>query len=324
MSEHGITLDPPEDYLDARHLTLLIDRWLSTRRVRPSTLIAYRDKIKCFTVWWESEGPARDWHLTRDALQEFELYLSRLPSKRSGEPLTYSSRHAVIRALRMMFKWAARTDRTVRNYGEWVPWPDGATPLRRSVTIEHLQRLMLAATESHMPFRDQAILAFFIGTGCRICEVSTLRVADLQLFADGSGSAAVTGKHTKSNPTGQRLIAFDAVTGGYLIRYMDAKPLTGALWRSQKRGALCQTAIYEVVRRAIRRSGLTEHVRGCHDLRRAFATILGLLYPESPAWADMIRRQLGHQHYTQTAAYTLYEVDDIRERIVTPLALNRE
>src|SRR5204863_5437 len=110
--------------------------------------------------------------------------------------------------------------------------------------------------------------------------------------------------------------------GRYLILYMDEMGLvTGPLWINKFRESVAASGIYQMVKRTIERAELTAHVRGCHDLRRAFATILGLMHPDSPTWADMIRRQLGHRHYSQTADYTLIDVENIRDMIVNPLSI---
>lgn len=148
-----------------------------------------------------------------------------------------------------------------------------------------------------------------------------LNVEDLELMPDGRGTARVTGKRAKTNPSGRRTIAFDAITGNYLIHYMDAMQITaGPVCLSKKKTfSLKRLAIYSVVMRIVECADLTGVVRGCHDFRRAFATIRGLIHRNSPFWADMIRRQLGHKHYSQTAGYTLIEADDIREQIHTPL-----
>jgi site-specific recombinase XerD len=318
----SITLDPIEESLDAHNLNELIELWLATVAVAETTLATYRCKIAHFVDWWAIEGPARDWRLTRSALKAFEVHLRSVPAVRFPGALAYSSRHSTMRTLRQMFRWASVTNRTSKNYGEWVPWPDGSTAERKSATPEQLARLMLSASDSRYPLRNQAIIAFFIGTGCRLGEVAALKVADLELMADGAGTATVTGKRTKANRSGVRAVAFDAATGRYLVKYLDAQGLTaGPLWQNERGGKLKAPALYSMFKRCVKRAGLAENIKGCHDLRRAFATILGWQHPGSPAWADMIRRQLGHKHYAQTAAYTLIEVEDIRERIVSPLTL---
>lgn len=318
-----ITLDPTEEYLNARNLNQLIDRWLVAVDVAEITRVGYQSKIVYFSDWWDRLGPSHDWQLTKSLLVAFEVYLRGLKSDRFRDFLSHSTRHAIIRTVRMMFRWASTTGRTVKNYGEWVPWPVGAVPARKSATPNQLSRLMDAALDSRQPLRDQAIIAFFCGTGCRLGEIASLSVDDLQMLADGCGTAIVAGKRTKSNPTGLRAVAFDAVTGGYLIRYMDTLLIaSGPLWINDSGGRMAAPGIYQMIKRTIERAGLGDNIRGCHDLRRAFATILGLMHPDSPGWADMIRRQLGHKHYAMTAHYTLIDVEDIRDRIITPLPIS--
>lgn len=320
---HQIVLDPEEDYLDAKNLLQLIDRWYVALDVEPITLTGYKDKMVYFVDWWQKSGPAREWRLTKSALEEFEVYLRSVKSKRFKEPLSHNTRFAIMRALRMMFRWASETNRTAKNFGEWVPWPGGSTPARRATTPAQLAKLMTAALESRYSIRDQAVIAFFIGTGCRLCEVASLTVENVQLMADGAGTAVVVGKRTKHNPDGVRAVAFDAATGKYLVRYLDWMKLTsGPLWINENNLPLGAPGIYRMIRRTVKRAGLLGQIRGCHDLRRAFATILGKMHPDNPAWADLIRRQLGHKHYAMTTVYTLLDADDIRERIVTPLALS--
>jgi integrase/recombinase XerD len=317
-----INLDPVEDYLEAQNLNALIERWLSSQDIAVATVTAeaYRHKVRHFVTWWESTGPHHDWQLTQSRLKDFVAHLGSVKSKRFGEPLSYNTRHAIVRALRMMFRWAMLNAYTEKNYGEWVPWPSGSAPKRKAATVEQLARLMLAAGESRQPLRDTALLAFFIGTGCRRGEVAGLAVEDLTILADCTGTARVIGKRTKANQSGERVVGFDASTGKWLISYMDALIInSGPLWIDDNGERLKAQSIYEVVKRAIRRAGLESHLQGCHDLRRAFATILGRMHPDSPAWHDMIRRQLGHSTYAMTTVYTLLDADDLRGNISSPL-----
>lgn len=97
------------------------------------------------------------------------------------------------------------------------------------------------------------------------------------------------------------------------MRYLDETGVTtGPMWKVGFWSELTGQGVYQVVKRAVARAGLDDHIQGPHDLRRAFATILGKMHPNNPMRADMIRRQLGHAHYSQTADYTLLDADDIR------------
>lgn len=317
-----INLDPVEDFLEAERLGALVDRWLGALGSSPRTRRTYKANIAHFTRWWEAVGPTVEWRLTQTLLEDFEVHLRSVLGMYVGEPLTYTTRRTIVSTVRMMFVWAFEKRRVPADYSKWLPWPPGAQPPRKPVTVEHLARLMLAAAQSPKPLRDQTLIAFFIGTGARLGEVTGLQVEDLTILADGSGTARVTGKRTKANKTGIHDIAFPASAGKWLVRYMDEAGIqSGPLWPNGRQATMTTQGIYLAVRRAIENAKLYDNVRGCHDLRRAFATILGKMYPGSPAWHDMIRRQLGHASYSMTAHYTNIGVDDIRDRIVNPLDL---
>ena len=305
-------------------LTWMRAQWLvDNPRLDPATVKSYEHKTDSFVEWWTASGPAHNWCLTRSALQGFSNWLAKKESRRhQGQVLSFNTRKSVINSVFILLQWARRNDIVIGiDFDGWFPSVGGAAPTRKAATADQLTRLMATAAGGRYPVRDQAILAFFIGTGCRLQEVALLTFENLHFEADGSGTALVRGKRTQANPTGRRNVAFDTATGGYLAKHLKQERITaGALWLNERGQPLAQAGIYQMVSRTVKRAGLHGRIRGCHDLRRAFATILGLMHPDSPAWADMIRRQLGHASYSMTAHYTLMAADDIRARIRSPLA----
>jgi len=313
----------PSLHLPLEDLTWLRQAWLDSRRVADVTRVSYETKTRPFVTWWAEYGESVDWHLSKRNLGLFETWLGQQKASFTGAILSFTTRRHALQRLREMFGWAHATGiiETV-DPRLWVPGAEGTPAERTAATPEQLTALMVAALSSPHPLRDQAILAFFIGTGCRLCEVAGLKGADLRLMEDDSGTANVTGKRTSANKSGKRAVAFDATTGKYLVKYLDDYVIGPAepLWINDEGLPLSKTAIYKVTKRAIKTAGLENEIQACHDLRRAFATILGMMHPDSPGWADMIRRQLGHKNYAMTARYTLIGAADFREKIVTPLA----
>lgn len=309
--------------LSADDLTWMRSKWLANPKLDPATLANYQRKTAFFVEWWTQAGPSCGWRLTRSALQVFSNWLASKDSKRrKGEMLSYNTRKSVVNHVMQLLQWARRNDIVIGiDFDGWFPLIGGAPTTRKAATPVQLAQLMLAANDSRYKTRDQALLAFFIGTGCRLQEVALLTVADLMFMDDGSGTAQVTGKRTQTNPTGRRNVAFDAATGKYLAQHLAWERITtGPVWLNEQGEPLAAPGIYQMVSRTIKRAGLHGRIRGCHDLRRAFATILGLMHPDSPVWADMIRRQLGHASFSMTNHYLLLSADDIRERIRSPLA----
>lgn len=318
----------PEDpglNLSLDDLLWLRSEWLQQIRVTEGTRTSYRHKTKHFVNWWQAHGQSADWCLTQRHLLKFEEYLLTVIALGRGNPLAWHTRHNVLRRSAEMLGWAYRSGyiEDVNPRG-WMSVASGEPPERTAPTIDHLRRLITATEHSRYPLRDRTILALFIGTGIRLAELAGLRVENITLCADGSGTAAIVGKRTRANRSGRRTVAFDAHTGLYLIEYLDAMLMTeGPLFLNDQTGAaLGGNSIYKMVKRTIAAAGLEKHVQGCHDLRRAFSTILALSDLEDPLFADMIRRQLGHKHYSQTAEYTKIDADHIRQRIISPLALD--
>lgn len=319
-----ICLTPNEDALDGRQLDQLIELWLedcSTRLDSSETMPGYRRNVGYFRRWWAIEGPKHNWLLTKTVCEQFELELRKAESKLNGQPLSYSSRYDCIRRMRQMFRWAHRTSRVAYNYGLWLPTPDGSPRTREAASLIKLKMLMAVAAASSLPLRNQALLALLIGAGLRRKECHLLDVEHLTFYADGTGKAVVTGKRTKRNLTGVRTVALDTATCAYLAAHLVEIDSTGPVFRNAHTGKrLTCLGVYKAVESVIHAAGLADEIEGCHDLRRAFAHHFATLRPGA-TYADMLRRQLGHARYSQTADYTLLGVDDLRAHIVSPLAL---
>lgn len=319
----SIRRDPDEPMLEARDLDWLIDRFLSAKRKTSidRTVDGYRDKLRWFREWWKSEGPARGWMLREDDLVEFERYLRVVKSKATGNGLSYHTRNDVLRRLREALHWACVKSHTVFDYANWVPKAHGGPPLRRAATVSQLLRLMDAAAMSAYPLRDQAMLACMIGAGLRRAEVANLNIKDVTIEADLSGYAQVHGKHTKANPTGIRYVALDKPTGSYLVAHMDdvfydAGPLFRA-YNTECRSSV--QLVYRATMQAVELAGLSDIIRGCHDLRRAFSTHFAR-HKRGAISSDLLRRQMGHSSFSMTSHYILTDVEDIRREIISPLA----
>lgn len=324
-----INLRPAEPALDGRQLDDLIQLWLDelARDLPPLTVNGYAFRLAYFRDWWRQEGPLRQWLLKRRDLANYGRHLSQLKTDRAPAGLGYHSQNDALRRLRQMFRWAFQAGYTEQDYGAWTPRPSGEPPQRTAASLDDLQRLLDAASRSPKPARNRALLAMLISTGIRRAEAAGLRIEDIRIDADGSGIAQVTGKRTKANRSGRRAVAFDRAAGAYLIAYLDAERRTyGPLFAGHKSDEpLTPQGIYKIVKWCVVEASLGDRMTATHDLRRAFATHLARYVAgegaSSEVAADMIRRQLGHKHYSMTAEYSLLDVEDIREVIISPLAM---
>lgn len=320
MTNGKINLHIEEPYLEAEQLSELIRLWILDvdRRCTSLTTDGYACKVVYFVRWWQEVGPSREFRLREVDLQAFERWL-RSQKGRHNKPLMYHTRKDILRRLREALRWGWRKGYVNNDYSAWVPAADGEPPARKAASIEQLAQLFRAASETHFPQRDRAILAVLIGTGIRRGECVSLRVENIEFLADGSGYALITGKRTRANKSGIRRIAFDAATGSYLQTYIDFLGLSsGPLWLGAQ-GPLKVVGIYKVVKQCLAKAGLSSQFQGCHDLRRTFATLLAR-QAQSDVDSDRLRRQMGHTTYRMTSEYTLLDVEDVRESLHSPMS----
>lgn len=322
MPSYKILLEPEEDCIDGIHLDVLLEMWLQHcfTKAEPYTVACYRDKLAHFRRWWSSVGPNYNWQVTRKVFVDFEMALRDFV-KPSGDALSYNTRNDVIRRLRSALKWAFETNRLPVNCRGWIPAASGEPPKRTVMGLAQLEHLMECAGQSLHPERDQALFAFLVGVGLRRIECVRLNIEHVVFFSDGTGLAKVTGKRTRANRTGEREVALDVATTPYVaLHIVELGRNSGPLFCSSKTGErLTAQGIYKAVKSVVRRAGLDKQMQACHDLRRAFTTHFVRLRPGA-AYADMLRRQLGHKYYSQTADYNLMSADDLRAHIVSPLA----
>lgn len=319
----SICLDPEQPALEARHLDALIERWLAYHRKRlaAKTAAGYAEKIAYFRDWWRSSGEQYRWRLDEDALLDFNAHLSERIS-RFGRPLGFNTRKDCLRRLRQMLLWAHEKNHIGRNYGKLVPAPTGSAPMRTAAPLDQLRRLINATDLSPYPTRDRAILAVLLGTGVRRAECASINIEWVQMNADGSGELQVEAKKVGQRDVHRRLVAFDAPTGQYIRAHIDTMMETrGALFLSGRSGRrLKPIGVYRAIKRLIVLAGLEDQIQGPHDLRRNFTTYYNR-HRRGESHGQLLSKQLGHSSYRMTAAYSLQDVEDVREAIISPFAL---
>jgi site-specific recombinase XerD len=165
----------------------------------------------------------------------------------------------------------------------------GKAPKRlpRVLTVEEVARLIVAA-RSH---RDRAIIELFYATGCRVSELRSLRVEDLDLAAQ---SVLVRrGKGDKD-----RLVLYGRKAAEALETHLGSRR-SGPIFK------LCRTALWGIVRLAARRADL-DGVHP-HTLRHCFATHL----LEHGADLRCIQELLGHASLVTTQKYTHLQISSL-------------
>lgn len=307
-----INLQPRKETLDARNIVALIELHLQDKQGR-RTRGTYTYLLSLFTRWWNEYAPANNHELSADACREYVAWLATTTSSQSQEPFAFNTQSKALSAFRALLRWAYQGGYIPKDFSHWVKQPKGEPRTIPAPSPEVLMALMDAATTLQFPRRNQAILATFIGTGIRRSEAAALDIEDLQFDASGAGTMLIRkGKGGK-----QRTVIFDAITGSYLLAYIDRLPKQkGPLFIGQ-RGRLQPTAVYQVVRKCALISECHKQIKGPHDLRRLFATHW-TRHQRSIGSAQLLSLQLGHSDPQQTIRYSRPTLDDVGSAFTAP------
>lgn len=318
-----IARSPIMPAIDGRDLDWLIAQYLDNRRTKvdAKTAHTYECRLRLVVEWWGEVGPAQGWRLKAPDLDLLEYHLRNKASANSGRPLAYTYRSGILQSLREVLRWACENGYLKNDYSGWVPAAYGSKTKRRAANEDDLLRLLAECDNSPRRIRDRAIIAIFVGMGLRCGEVTNLNVENLEFQPDYSGHAHVVGKRTKANTSGKRDAAFEPATGKMIAEHVAMLGISAGPLFVSYRGHPCEPyTLYGIVKKLIKRAGLEDQIQACHDLRRAFATYHARNRPGSDS-AHKRQLQLGHASYSQTAEYELFDVEDIRRDIVSPLSL---
>jgi integrase/recombinase XerC len=272
--------DPLEAFL--RHLRV-------ERRASPHTVRSYRSDLEQFgTFLGEVTGdrtvgaalPALDARLVR-------AYLARLHG-RGLDPVTVARKLAV---LRTWLRFLVRRGVLSRNPAQAVRGPRLGRKLVSFLPVDEARDLVEAGD---LPVRDRALLELLYATGLRVSELAGLDLDDVDLDRD-TRSVRVVGKGGK-----ERVVPFGAKAAAALDGYLAVRGrVSGPLFRGRGGRRLGVRAIFEMVRRRARASGIRRRVSP-HTLRHTCATHL------LDAGADLrfIQELLGHSRLSTTQRYT--------------------
>lgn len=315
-------LDPPEPALNGRRLSAIITKWLETKRPKltKETADNYEDATNHFLKWWQRNGETWQWAITRATFDAFATDLEK-------GPLSYNARKDAHRRLRSALKWAFTNGVTPGfNFGELIPPARGSAPLRVIGTLEQIEAMMVEATRRPNPARDTALLAFLFGTGVRRTECARIRIEDIQILADDSGTATISAKKINGRDVQARAIAFERDTGYFLRRWMDVRAVReGPLWPAARGDALTAQGIYKVFRTVAEKAGVRARFHGPHDARRAFRTYFDRMLP-GEGYGALANRQLGWSPTSpMPMIYSLQDAEQVRLTLTsnkaTPISL---
>jgi integrase/recombinase XerD len=261
----------------------------------PNTVAAYRRDVEKFLTWNRNH--------TRVTIHQVDIAtLTQFLDHLQSANLASSSIARNLAAIRMFFRFLMLEGVIAESTVDLVTSPKLWQRLPKVLSPDMVDQLLKApvAPIDRYARRDAAILAVMYATGCRVSEVTGLRLSDVNL---DEAYARCTGKGNK-----QRIVSLTPVAIEAITRYLNHERPDMMLNSVQDEGWLFVTrsgrrmnreTVWELIRRYAQRTGCGKEVSP-HTLRHSFATHL------LAGGADIraLQEMLGHANIRTTQIYT--------------------
>lgn len=267
-------------------------RYLRTEcHLAVNTVEAYRRDLTRFLNWL---GDRRIGHLQLNDLTEYPAWLGE--QKLAPKSIT---RH--IASLRVFFRFLQLEGVLADNQADLLVSQKLWQRIPHVLSVEHVGRLLTAPRRADaLWIRDRAILEMLYATGCRVSELSGLRIRDLQLN-DRFCTCHGKGDKQRIVPLGKSAIS---VVRHYLADQRPGlaarrSPAAEFLFLSPRGDRLRRERIWELLKKYAARVGAPSEISP-HSLRHSFATHL------LAGGADLrqVQEMLGHSSIATTQIYT--------------------
>jgi integrase/recombinase XerD len=277
-----------------------LDYCSSVRGYSPNTVSAYRNDL----------GRA-DEFLSRRTIDKITLTdISHFIDNPEEKKRSAATRARTVATLRSFLLFCEK------EYGENVidvrelTLPKVPVASAHALTEEEINTLLQSFSADSVGIRDHALCELLYATGIRISEAHGLDTVDVDY---DERLIRVMGKGMKERVVPIGTVALDAVRKYHMeTRPVFAQkrrgPQTNALFLSQRGTRLSRQGLYDIVRKAAKRSGLEKKVWP-HVFRHSFATHL----LQHGADMRIVQELLGHASLSTTQRYTAVDTQRLHD-----------
>jgi integrase/recombinase XerD len=220
--------------------------------------------------------------------------------RESGAGLSARSRARLISALRSFFRFSVLSGFVKKDPSSRLTTPSTWLALPKFLTIGEVE-VLLAAPDASKPHgvRDRAMLEVLYGSGLRVSELASLKLAEINR---DEGFLVCRGKGGKERivPLGRSACA---AVGRYLAEVrprLDPDGRREELFLSRRGRPFTRQGLWKLLRQHAAKAGLRATEIAPHVLRHSFATHL----LERGADLRSVQLMLGHSRITTTQIYT--------------------
>jgi len=194
-----------------------------------------------------------------------------------------------------------------------IDTPGRPSSLPKALTVQEVVAVLeVPAGDRAVGRRDRAILEFLYATGCRVTELVTTDLHDLDFE---SRTVLLTGKGDKQRIVPVGHFAIEAVETWLEDRrsFLSGGRDSGALFVSTRGNRLTRQAVWRIVRTHGLAAGIAPGDLSPHVFRHSAATHM----VEGGADLRTVQELLGHASLSTTQMYTKVSPEHLMETIVT-------
>jgi len=223
--------------------------------------------------------------------------------------LSESSINRVISSVKSFYKYCIRYDILEINPFAHVRSISNTRKIPDVLSFAEIGKMIELTNNTFSGIRDRVILELLYSTGCRVSELTGLKVKDLDLK---KRMGIVQGKGGKerwvflTRGTAEELVSYLPVRKKYKLKsgsYDD-----GCLLLNIKGGSLSVRGVRYIINKYIQAIGVAKHVSP-HTFRHTFATHM----LNNGAGIRVVQEMLGHSSIATTQVYTHVGMDRLKD-----------
>lgn len=299
------------DETDPRGLVVLMRAHIEALRVRAfsDALLRTRESaVGYFILFCQERGITRASDVTRPVLERYQRHLF-LYRKEDGLPISAVFQHGQLGALKLFFRWLARSNYILANPASEIELPKLPRTLPDVLTLAETEALMSQPDlMTAVGIRDRAILEVFYSTAMRRSELMRLRVHSVEFERGQVTIRQGKGRKDRIVPIGERALSWLNL---YLLDVrpqLVVEPDDGTLFLTSWGAPIHHGPLGNLVKHYIEKAELKK--RGaCHLLRHTAATLM----LEGGADVRFIQQLLGHKSLETTEIYTHVSITKLKE-----------
>ena len=263
------------------------------------TILSYENDIKEYLDFISSEGIL----FKEIEYSDIRFYLMYLKEKRKDNN---SSIDRKLSSLRGFYKYMANEGIVKNNVFSLVSGPKKSKKLPRYFEYNELEEMFKVPDESPLGQRDLLLLEMLYATGCRVGELVSIKVSDIDLARK---QILILGKGNK-----ERYVSYGEYCEDALKKYLsDGYPTLNKdnldyLFLNNKGGQLTERGVRYLLDHIIKQTGINKNISP-HMIRHSFATHL------LNEGCDLltVQKLLGHESIKATQIYTHVTTDRLKE-----------